>query len=358
MQPIIFINGLSQFCAALIALLLALKIHDKEKQLRNPFYILAGIFTGIAVLNFLWSFNLIPMSLWDHLIVGPVFNIAFLGVWSFVSLRLSGHRHLYFLIPAFMVGGVILISVGLAPLSDVLAGAALVCSFFFAGFINNHLLRWFSFTGIIYGLVLLMTGIATHLTKTAYLNSLWFIPTVAAGILLYSIYKKGHLLRFHDCGHKDLPAIFEVLKFGMFINALFLFLAIGTLGVHEFGHSIAASLFSCAHSTSFGSGFAVTSISCPGNEGVIFIALAGFLLTAIFSALIYVTGSEYARKIGIVTGALSLFISIDDFKSIGMPESGMFLVVFISSALIVFGIASIIRSYEKEYSNHIGAAVA
>ncbi|HII71549.1 TPA: hypothetical protein HA265_02230, partial [Candidatus Woesearchaeota archaeon] len=262
-ESALVMNGLSQFAASFTSLLLALKL-QKERTcgLYHPFFLLSASFFGLAVLNMLWFIGAISLSPWDHMIVGPLFNIVFLAILFYTVLFISGHRHLYLLLPLFLIGiSTFLVFSGLAGISDIITGVALVGMFFYIGFIDHHLLKMLSLVGMVYGFLLVCVSVSTYLLGIPYLFSWWFIPTLAVFYLLFMMHQKGHVCSAPE-EHGHVPVIVEVMKFGVFVIALSIFLILGTLGVHELGHSLAANAFGCEHKTSFGVGFAVTSVSC------------------------------------------------------------------------------------------------
>jgi hypothetical protein len=173
------------------------------------------------------------------------------------------------------------------------------------------------------------------------------------------MWREGHVCapKFTPVKH-HIPVIVEVFKFGIFIVGLGVFLMLGTLGVHELGHSLAAKSFNCAHSTEFGIGQAVTHVECKSNAGETFIILGGFILTLIISLLMYFLGNDFARRMSYLLIAFSLLAAIDDFAVMHMPKSLLMTSVFVSTLLIGYGIVLIVRNYEHEYENYEASVCA
>jgi hypothetical protein len=143
-----------------------------------------------------------------------------------------------------------------------------------------------------------------------------------------------------------------VFKFGFFVITLSSFLMLGTLGVHELGHSLAAQLFGCAHQTDFGMGFAVTHVECASNAGFVWIALAGFLLTALIALVIHLTGHAFSKRISWLLLGFAILIAVDDFETLHMTNSGLVLMVLLASGVIVYSIVKVVKAYELEYARH------
>lgn len=358
-EPVMILNGLSQSVVAIVSLLLAIQLKKEKKyRMKQPFYFLTGAFLVAAMLNFAWFFGLIKISSWDSMIIGPLFNLIILGVWFYTGMLISGHRHLYYLIPLIMMSAnAFILFSEMYFLCDIITGLVLISVFFHLGFIDHHLVKRMSYIGLVYGIVLSSVSIFAYLNGTQYTNTFWFIPNIIAIYLIYMINQKSQLQsHLHTEKKHHVPVIVEVGKLGLFVIGLSIFLMLGTLGVHELGHSVFAKAFGCSHDTVFYIGHAITHVTCDNDAGAIPITLGGIILTLIIALLIYITGNAFARDISYLITGFSIITAVDDFTVLGIPHSVIFMGVIIAAIVIVHGLVKIVKSYEIEYELHEASA--
>ena len=354
-EPVVIVNGLSQLSAAAVSLFLALKLRkEKECLLQKPFYLLSAAFFAISLLNMLWFFGLVNVSEWDNLFIGPIFNLAFLAVWFYTGLLISGNRHIYYFIPLFIMSiNALLLFKNLAVVCDVITGLVLIGIFFHLGFANHHFIKKMSYVGMGYGFLIPAVAVFSHIKEIPYLNSFWFIPTAAVFYLLFLMWKQGHVcISMHEPEKHHIPVIVEVFRLGSFVVGLSILLMLGTLGVHELGHSITAHIFGCSHETSFGIGRAVTHVVCDSALGSTLIILAGFILTVKISFLMYFMGNNFAKRISYLLLGFSIITAFDDFSVLGVPYSAIIVLVFASAMLVGYGLVLVVNNYELEYKNY------
>jgi hypothetical protein len=247
----------------------------------------------------------------------------------------------------------------LAVVSDVITGLVLMGVFFHLGFVDNDIIKKMSFAGMAYGLLLAVTSVISYAAGIAHTNSFWFIPNIAVLYLLYLFWQDSSIrASAQEITKHHIPVIAEVFKLGFFILSISIFIMLGTLGVHELGHSLAAKSFGCSHTTSFGIGQAVTHITCESASGSTFITLAGFLLTVIISLLIYFMGNDFAKRIAHMMFGFSMLIALDDFTVLSTPYSAVTALIVVSSIFIGYGIVRIVKNYELEYSDYEASAHA
>ncbi len=354
-EPVIFINGLSQAAAGVVSLLLALKLkQEKRCMLEKPFYLLAISFFVMSLLNILWATGMIQISNMDSMFVLPFFHLAILAVWFYVGIVMSGHDNVLWLIPIFImsINGLLLFK-SLAMISDIITGLMLVGVFFYIGFVNRKMIKHISLAGMVYGFSIIGAALLAHIGGTRHIDSFWFIPSAIMFYLVFCMLNEENICNVKSSTHKHhIPIIVESIKLGLFVIGLSVFLMLGTLGVHELGHSLAANAMGCSHETSFGIGFAKTHIVCESDAGTTLITLAGLIMTLIVAALLYFMGNDFARRIALLIIAFSFITAVEDFGALGLPQSLFVIVIFISAVLICYGLVLVVRNYEKEYEAH------
>ncbi len=354
-EPIVMLNGLSQLAAAVFSLRLALKLKGEKRCLmQRPIYMLSAAFLMIAMLNLLWFFGIIPVSQWDNMLINPLFNLVFLGVWFYIGMLVSGQNHAYYLIPIFiMSANTFLVFTKLAFVSDIITGLTLIGVFFYLGFVDHHLVKRMGHAGMIYGLLLSSTAAVSYALGISHISAFWFLPNIAVLYLLHLMWKKDHVCSYvHEPEKHHIPIMVEVFKLGLFVVALGIFLMLGTLGVHELGHSLMAKSFGCTHDTEFGAGYAMTHVVCSSEAGTTLIKMGGFLLTLVIAILMYIVGTEFAKRISYLVLGFAIVISVDDLISLGFPYSAIIALVIISAILIVYGLMRVVSSYEVEYEDY------
>jgi len=361
-EPVIGVNGLSQLAVGIISIMLALKMRkEKGCLLERPFYLLAMSFFMIAVLNILWASGMISVSGIDNTLVLPFFHLAVLAVWFYIGIVMSGHDHTLLLIPVFIMSiNAMLLFRDLAVISDVITGLMIIGVFFYIGFVNRKLVRRISLAGMVYGFALIATALLASLTGSPHLYSFWFVPNAVMFFLLFSMMWEVKAcvpgkVSDADARH-HIPLVIEVFKLGLFVVGLSIFLMLGTLGVHELGHSLAAKAFGCEHETSFGIGYAKTHVVCESDTGSTLITLAGFIMTVIVALLLFFMGHEFSQRLSLMILAFSMMMAVDDFSKLGMPDSIFIIIIFASAVLIGYGLVQIVKNYEKEYAAHEGDA--
>ena len=357
-EPVIVLNGLSQVAAAAVSLFIALKLRrDRGEALQKPFWFLSAALIIAGLINLLWFFRVIDVSEWDNLFIGPLFNFVFLAVWFYVAMVVSGHRRIYYLIPVFiMSANVLLLFNSLAVVCDVLIGLVLIGVFFHLGFVDHYLVRRMSYAGMAYGFLLPAASVLSYFIGLQYVYSLWFLPNLAMVYLLYLMGRERRIfVSVHDTGSTGkhhIPVVVEVFKFGFYIVCLCVFLMLGTLGVHEMGHSLVAKSFGCSYQTRFDISHAVTHVECESAAGSSLIVLGGFVLTLVISLLMYFMGNDFARKLAFLIFGFSIITAVDDFIVLGLPYSAVIAFVFVSAIVIGIGMVRVVKDYELEYEKY------
>ncbi|MBW2964497.1 hypothetical protein KY363_03480 [Candidatus Woesearchaeota archaeon] len=354
-EPILLVNCIVQLASALAALLVARGLgKGKSCALQKPFYLMSLALGIMSMLNLLWFSGVLSISILDNLLIGPFFHLIMLAVWFYVGLMMSGHDHFYYLIPLFIMSiNVLLLLSNLALVTDIIVGLVLVGIFFYVGFVDHHLLKKLSYIGMVYGASISAVSVVRYLFGIGYLTSYWFIPDAVLLYLLFRLRKSGYLCASNhaDVPH-HIPVVVEVFKFGFFVIALSFFMMLGTLGMHELGHSLAAGFLGCEHSTSFGISFAITHVSCSSDAGATAITLGGFVLTLLVSLMMFFIGNDFTRKMSYMLIAFSLLTAMDDFSVLGLPYSLMVIAVFIAALLAGYGLILIVKDYEAEYERY------
>jgi hypothetical protein len=354
-EPVLLVNGISKVVAAAASMFLAARLgKEKRCMLSSPFYFLASALLVVSLLDFLWSFGLVDISGIDNALVSPAFNMILMAVWFYTALIVSGHRNIYYFIPLVIMSiNVLLLFSNMALMCDIITGLALLCVFFYVGFVDHHLVKKIGYAGMAYGLLMIAVSYASHMLGIGHVFAPWFATDLALIAVLWLMSEKGHVCASSEKhARHHIPLVVEVFRFSIFIIGLVVFLMLGTLGVHELGHSMTANAFDCSHETSFGVGFAVTHILCDSSSGSVMIALGGFSLTILISLLMYFMGNDFARRLSFMMLAFSMLIAVDDFTGLGLPYSIVFIIVFAAAMLIGYGISLIVSEYDTEYLSH------
>lgn len=358
--PVVALNGLSQLAAAAVSVIVAVRLKEGRKSaLQRPLLFLSAAFAAIALINILWSLKVISISAWDDMFVGPVFNLVFMGVWFYAGISISGHRNVYYLIPLFvMSGNTLLIFNDLAVVCDLIVGLMLVGVFFHLGFVDRHLVRRISYAGMAYGLLIPAVSAFSYFSGAAYVGSPWFLPNILAAYMVFLIGRGQNVSvsAGHPVHHRS-SVVLEVFRLGFYVLCLSVFIMLGTLGVHEMGHSLAARSFGCSHQTQFGIGHAVTHVECESAAGSTFIVLGGFALTVLISVMMYIVGNGFARRIALMIFGFSMIMAVDDFTVLGLQHSAIVALVFIASIVLGVGLVKLVKDYEVEYDIQGSAAL-
>lgn len=355
LTPILLLNTISQLAVAFTSGMVAYKLgRQKQCLMKRPFIVLCALFFVMGLLNILWATGSISVSSWDNSFVLPLFNLAVLGVWFYLALRISGHHNLNYLTAVFVMAvNAFLVFRNNALISDLLISLTLLALFFHIGLINHFFVRKLSYFGMAYASLHALVSLLAHLAVADYVGGLWFIPNAALIVLVFMMFREGHFCNMpQEPAHEHIPVIIEIFKFGLFVVGLSMFLILGVLGVHELGHSLAAEAFGCSHDTFFGLGYALTHVECGSGSGSVLISLAGFILTVMISALMFLVGNDFARRISYLLLAFSFITATDDFAMLGVPHSGIIVIVFFSALLIAYGIMLIVKEYEVEYEKY------
>jgi hypothetical protein len=351
-EIVTLINALCQVSAGIFTLLLAMRLgKDKIDSLKRPFYLLSGVLLMLSVLNIAWSLGLIGISSLDNSIVLPLINILIMGIWFYICLVVSGHVHIYYLLPLFVMSiNTMLIFSNLVFVCDLIAGLVLVGAFFHLEFTNHATFKRISYFGMAYGGALIIVSLVNYLSGMQYVKSFWFIPYAFLSYIAFSLFraKDLYITPFENVP-RQVPLALEVVKLGLFVVGLSIFIMLGTLGVHELGHSLVAKTFGCSTETVFDIGFAKTHVVCDSTTGSTLIALGGFALTMLISLVIYMVGNDFAKRMSFMMFAFSFIISSDDFIVLKLPYSLMIIALFVTAILVAYGLVRIVQEYELEY---------
>lgn len=354
MESMLLLNAVSDLGVATLSFIIWHKLSkDSHKQLSRAFGVLGIIFLLLCCLNAFWSSGFIEQTEWDTLFVLPILNLAMLSVWFYVCLSVSKHNNIHYLIAFIIMGSnALLLSKNQALVSDALVAFTLLSLFFHVGIVSKSFARRISLVGIAYSVIFIAAALVSSLPGYGYVAAPWFIPNVILVLLLYNIYRRSDELHMHEqVRMKKDNFILEIVRLGLYVCGLSILLMLGILGVHELGHSLSAEFFGCSHETTYDFGNAKTHVQCEDSSASTILLLSGLVLTLLLSALMYIVGNDFARRVSSLMFAFSLIAASEDLSSLGVPDSSFIILILISSFLVIYGIVLIVRGYEQEYAH-------
>jgi len=139
----------------------------------------------------------------------------------------------------------------------------------------------------------------------------------------------------------------HLLKNFVFVILLSVFILISTIGIHEFGHVIAANHYGCEYRTIlFEEGTSpYTEIFCPDGKFNKMIILAGPLLPILLASLLIIVGGKFVREMALMILGFNFILTYRDFTDLGFPESIKIGVIILGTILFMTGI--ILLNHER-----------
>ncbi len=140
------------------------------------------------------------------------------------------------------------------------------------------------------------------------------------------------------------------IRFILFIFLGTSFIIMGTITLHEIGHSLAARYYQCPGNTIiFEQGqFPHTKISCHESASMQVIILSGILATSIFSLLLFFSMGGAVKYVGMAIFAVGLVSANRDLTMLSVPQLAMYTINFIGFILVGFCVMKITIAYFKK----------
>jgi hypothetical protein len=142
---------------------------------------------------------------------------------------------------------------------------------------------------------------------------------------------------------KDSSLLIIVVKLIFFISAISIFITVGTVGIHELGHSIIAAAYKCTPSTMYSLGqMPFTDIQCVEKINLNFIKLEGLISTTIISIIFFFTLKGKVRYLSLTIFSLGLIVANLDLVSLSIWK--VWTIIFTFLAFCLFSLSIIMVS--------------
>jgi hypothetical protein len=142
-----------------------------------------------------------------------------------------------------------------------------------------------------------------------------------------------------------------IIKFLLFMVSVSIFVALGTMTIHEMGHVIVSRVYGCTTSQiifNFGE-LPYTEVGCIENTNMTFILLAGLISTSIISIVMFFSGRYITRYISGIIFSIGLLASTIDLYFLNQNIIIITIINIIAYLLLVLSIIKISMLYFKEY---------
>jgi hypothetical protein len=141
-----------------------------------------------------------------------------------------------------------------------------------------------------------------------------------------------------------------IIRFVIFITSISIFVTVGTVAIHELGHSIAAQKMGCPYNTiMFQPGHLPnTEVSCFENANITYLLLAGLITTTIFSILIFIAASGIIRYLAAVIFSIGLITATIDLQALSVDSSVIIIMSLISYIVLALSTIKIVMIYFKK----------
>ena len=141
--------------------------------------------------------------------------------------------------------------------------------------------------------------------------------------------------------------LFFVIKFTFFIALINVFLTLGTLTLHEFGHSLAAAHYGCSHNKiTFTIGESpYTEIECEENINLTVILFAGIIFTSLLSLILFFSSSGIPKYLACIIFSVGIIAASIDLAFLSINETIIFFFNMVSYLLMALSVTKIALLY-------------
>jgi len=321
---------------------------EKHCPLARLLGLLGIFFAPLAIVHWSWLFGSFSYSLADQVWLTTLsLSITVLLLALFVH-TISGKMHVLILLSFYVVGFLALLIALRLPLTALwLSSVFLVLLFLELAFVQHDILRTIGIVGAAYGLGLILVSLLTLLGQPLWL----FIPD--ALLLIVLILFPEHMKLCESAPQQavaKLPGVVQILKFGLFMFGLTVFIFFGALAVHETAHAVLAQRFDCEHRIVFHEQglWPHTSVQCADTSSKGMILVSGFIITTAFALMFYVVGSGFIQNLSGVIFALGIVLANDDFAELGLSGSLVFAADILAGILLGIMFVRIVLDYLEE----------
>jgi len=139
-----------------------------------------------------------------------------------------------------------------------------------------------------------------------------------------------------------------ITKFVIFIILVSTFITLGTVTLHEFGHSIAARAYSCSSNGIILGMNPYLDVTCPHTANSFVLTISGLLITTLFSVLLFFVSKRIVRYFSVLIFSIGLITSAIDLNYMNAHTFFIVLVNLIGYLTFTGSIIGIVLYYCKE----------
>ncbi|MBI2133940.1 hypothetical protein HYU11_04630 [Candidatus Woesearchaeota archaeon] len=145
-----------------------------------------------------------------------------------------------------------------------------------------------------------------------------------------------------------IPALF--VKYLIFVLGLSAFTLLGTLSIHELGHSFAARAYGCDSKIVLYEmdQNPYTEFSCASGYSEIAITASGIVLPFVIALFFIISGEMLIVRVGYLIMGFNLFLSFRDFSELSLSPSAIWIITAFSVVTVLFSIIMLSLQYLHE----------
>jgi hypothetical protein len=358
MSLIMLFDSLSYFAVALAGFYVWRSFSNKDellKKIGNAFGVNGIFYLIFAFLTLAWELKFLIPAKGDFILMSFVLTIVSSIILLYTIYKITHNRNLLYLFILF-----------LAAISAINFS---MNSFFFLSMAVSYLFMMIMFLEMIlfsnfYLKKAGIAGLCYTITSMAFLimmqynfeplNLPWFIPNYLMLLIFCFIFFDVRYIRLKKGSRKknfilDLIRLLSKFLFGVFSITAFILLS--TIGLHEFGHAMAAQYYGCEYTKAV----IYDVVRAPHTETICYsdynetmITLGGILSTFVIGIVFLLTGSEFTVIIAYLIFGFSLLIAYGDFADSGLSKSAI--CYLLSLGVVITAIAVVKLS--AYYLNH------
>jgi hypothetical protein len=355
-MAIAFIINFAIFLAVALISIVNYFRHNNDERLKKAFNYMALIglaYLLLAVVSFLWIFNIIEYSTSDFEYFYFI-TLLFEGLVFFRMLYIFSRnkRMIYFLI-------FYLISISLSfllpfwkiSLANAFSFLFMIVVFMYFSFLFCNYRRTCYF-GVFYSLIGVITqilsffGVGEEYSWNMLLSILFFILCY----LFFESFKKSPLEHMEKARKEERQSII-FLKYFVFITVISNFIFLGTVGIHELGHLAVSKFYDCDYrQVIYSQGATYTEALCSNINGSAnsLILVGGFLLAYVIGISLFLIGGKFMKEVALLIIGFNTIISYKDFASLGLSTNISIAIVILGIFFAVIGILMLAKSRTEE----------
>ena len=350
-MAVMLINAAFQILVAFLALSMIYLLHKQCKFQSDLFFkSVAAFYLAYSFISLAWFFGIIALNQEIFIAISSIFQLLLASIFTYLAFFVGLKKAVRYISISFISAGIVIFLSVWDLLAVYLASAISLLIVFLSFYLfKGKQLKKAGILGIIYSIFSIgfffffMIGLDIRLVFIADLMMIFIVLNCYLYLKDYQPPKRYNEIK--------IPVFLQVIRFSVFVIFLVAFTMVGTLAMHEFGHSLSAHYYGCEYSAVIHQegNQPHTDISCRDGKIKEEMALAGILLPIAAAIILFLTGEGLFKPWSYLIFSFALIIANKDFAELGISNAVIILVDIAALGLIIWAMSRICIKYLEEF---------